>query len=191
MSPLNDEDERALIEIARRSIEDAVRGSSPRPLSGVPEVLAEKAGAFVTLRAHGFLRGCIGHVEANRSMAETVADCAAAAALHDPRFPPVTSAELQDLSIDISVLSPLFDIQPPNIEIGRHGLLISSGFRRGLLLPEVPVEWDWNVERFLDETCAKAGLPVGAWRRGARIQAFTTHVIASPDAQKAGAESAV
>lgn len=178
MSPLSDEDERLLLAIARRSIEEAVHGADPEYLQGVSGALLEHAGAFVTLRNRGSLRGCIGHVEPNQPLARCVAECASSAALHDPRFAPVTSAEAPNLSIQISVLSPLFDIHPEEIEIGRHGLYVSSGLHRGLLLPQVAAEWNWDRERFLDETCVKAGLPADAWRRGARIQGFTTWVFA-------------
>jgi AmmeMemoRadiSam system protein A len=174
MSPLSDEDGQRLLGIARQSIEEAVRGASPGELRGVSGALLESAGAFVTLRNHGSLRGCIGHVEPNEPLARCVAECARAAALHDPRFAPVTAADLPDTSIHVSVLSPLFDIRPEEIEVGRHGLYVTLGFHRGILLPQVPVEWNWDRERFLSETCAKAGLPPDAWRQGARIQGFTT-----------------
>jgi AmmeMemoRadiSam system protein A len=174
MSPLTDEDEQLLLGIARRSVEEAVRGAAPASLEGVPPALLENAGAFVTLRNRGSLRGCIGHVDPDAPLAACVAECARAAALHDPRFAPVTASELPDLSIHINVLSPLYEIRPEEIEIGRHGLYVSSGLHRGILLPQVAMEWNWDRERFLDETCAKAGLPAGAWRRGARMQGFTT-----------------
>jgi AmmeMemoRadiSam system protein A len=174
MSPLSDEEERLLVGIARRSIEEAVRGETPADLQGISGALLEKAGAFVTLRNQGSLRGCIGHVDPDEPLARCVAECARAAALHDPRFAPVTASELPNLSIQISVLSPLFDMRPEEVEIGRHGLYVSSGLHRGLLLPQVAAEWNWDRERFLDETCVKAGLPADAWRRGARIQGFTT-----------------
>jgi len=174
MSPLSGEDGQRLLGIARQSVEEAVRGASPGDLGGVSGALLENAGAFVTLRNHGLLRGCIGHIEPNEPLARCVAECARAAALNDPRFAPVSAAELPDLSLHISVLSPLFDIRPEEIEIGRHGLYVTLGFHRGILLPQVPVEWNWNRERFLSETCAKAGLPHDAWRQGARIQGFTT-----------------
>jgi AmmeMemoRadiSam system protein A len=190
MSPLSDEDERLLLGIARRSIEEAVRGEILGELQDASGALLEKSGAFVTLRNQGLLRGCIGHVDPDEPLARCVAECARAAALHDPRFAPVTAPEIPNLSVQISVLSTLFDIGPEEIEIGRHGLHVSSGFHRGLLLPQVAVEWNWDRERFLDETCAKAGLPADAWRRGVRIQGFTTFVFAddgpsvahSPDA---------
>jgi uncharacterized protein (TIGR00296 family) len=99
-----------------------------------------------------------------------------AAALHDPRFSPVSAKELSALRLEISVLSPLEDIAPEQVEVGRHGLLVSRGGQRGLLLPQVAVEWEWDGEHFLAETCLKAGLPPDAWQHGARIQAFTAQV---------------
>jgi AmmeMemoRadiSam system protein A len=174
MSPLTDEDEQLLLGIARRSVEEAVRGATPANPQGVSGAVLEHAGAFVTLRNRGALRGCIGHVDADEPLARCVAECARAAALYDPRFPPVTAAELPDVSIHISVLSPLFEIRPEEIEVGRHGLYATWGSHRGILLPEVAVEWNWDRERFLSETCAKAGLPSDAWQRGAKIQGFTT-----------------
>jgi AmmeMemoRadiSam system protein A len=176
MLPLAEEHGRILLSVARQALAEAVAGRAlpdPAEFSGA---LIERAGAFVTLRIRGSLRGCIGQVEAERPLVHTVAACAAAAALEDPRFPPVRPAELGSLDIEVSILSPPTDINPTEIEVGRHGLLISSGFQRGLLLPQVAVEWRWDSLRFLEETCRKAGLPRDAWQRGARVQGFTTQV---------------
>ena len=101
---------------------------------------------------------------------------AAAAALNVIRFPPVTREEVPHIKIEISVLSPLFPISADEIEIGRHGLVITYGMRRGLLLPQVPVEHGWNRQTFLEQTCLKAGAPAEAWRQGALIEAFTAEV---------------
>jgi len=180
MSPLSDEDGQSLLAVARLSLEQGVRGLGLPDLGGFSGRLLERAGAFITLRHHGALRGCIGQVEARLPVVQTVAECSVSAALHDPRFQPVDPSEVPGIAIEVNVLSPPFDIRPEAIEIGRHGLLISSTFRRGLLLPEVAVEWNWGAERFLDETCHKAGLPAGAWRQDARIQAFTTQAFAEP-----------
>jgi len=181
MSPLSEDEGRTLLGIARQAIEAAVLERRPPDVQGYSGRLAEPAGAFVTLRRDGELRGCIGHVEADEPLALAVASSAASSALYDPRFPPLSPAEVPHINIEISVLSPLTDIAPEEIEIGRDGLMISSGFRRGLLLPQVPLEWDWNREEFLEQTCVKAGLPANAWRRGARIQAFTTQIIDEPE----------
>ena len=97
-----------------------------------------------------------------------------------PAFSPVRKDEVAGLNIEISALSPLFDIAPEDIEVGRHGLLISLGASRGLLLPQVAVQWKWNREQFLEETCRKAGLPADAWRQEAKVQAFTAQVFEEP-----------
>jgi AmmeMemoRadiSam system protein A len=134
----------------------------------------------VTLRKRKNLRGCVGVIVAYKPLYLTVRECAVWAALHDHRFPPVTKREVGGLNLEISVLSPLFDIAPENIEVGRHGLFISHESLRGLLLPQVAVEWKWNREQFLEEACRKAGLSPEAWRQGARIQAFTAQVFEEP-----------
>ena len=176
MSPLSESEQLQLLESARQALEAGVRGSE-RMLDGAPAgSLSECRGAFVTLHKHGRLRGCVGFIEALTPLYQTVRDCAVAAALRDPRFEPVRPHELAELRLEISVLSPLVDILPEEIDVGRHGLLISEGAWRGLLLPEVALECNWDREQFLRATCEKAGLPAEAWRRGARIQAFTAQV---------------
>lgn len=186
MLPLAEEHGRILLSVARQALAEVVAGRGLPDAAELSGALVERAGAFVTLRVRGSLRGCIGQVEAERPLVRTVAECAAAAALEDPRFPPVSPPELDSLDIEISVLSPPFDINPLEIEVGRHGLLISSGFQRGLLLPQVAVEWQWDSLRFLAETCRKAGLPADAWRRGARVQGFTTQVFIERSEMKVG-----
>jgi len=143
--------------------------------------LAEPRGAFTTLYRHGRLRGCVGQVMAFASVYRTVAETAMAAASQDTRFRPVRRAELADLEISLSVLSPLRSIKPEELEVGRHGLLISKGGHRGLLLPQVPVEHGWDRDTFLQHTCLKAGLPPDAWRAGATLEAFTAEVFGDAD----------
>ena len=138
--------------------------------------LAEHRGAFTTLHLSGKLRGCIGYVIPTHSLYRTVAETARAAAFDDPRFEPVTAVEAPELSVEISVLSPLRPIRPEEVVVGVHGLIVSQGTRRGLLLPQVPVEWGWDRERFLAETCRKAGLPSDAWTQDADIQGFIAEV---------------
>jgi AmmeMemoRadiSam system protein A len=152
--------------------------------------LLEKCGAFVTLHKSGSLRGCIGYAEPAKPLFRTVRQCALAAALHDPRFEPVVPDELPDLHIEISVLSPLQVIAPEQIEVGRHGLIVSLGPRRGLLLPQVASGWKWDRIRFLEEACVKAGLPRDAWNRGAKVEAFTAQVFAEPSDRIASAHHA-
>ena len=127
--------------------------------------LASKKGAFVSLHKNGHLRGCIGRIEADQPLSMTVHEMACAAAFDDPRFPSLTEEELSGLDIEISVLSPLRQIQDEKeIEVGIHGLYIVNGFYRGLLLPQVAVEHKWDRETFLEATCHKAGLPSSAWK---------------------------
>ena len=178
MLPLTDSDQQLLLRLAREALAESVRSgrlSEIEKPAGAPE---ERCGAFVTLHKLGRLRGCVGYIESPRPLFQTVRECAMAAALRDGRFDPVEPEELPFLHLEISVLSPLEDVRPEQIEIGRHGLLVSRGFQRGLLLPQVAVEWKWDRETFLDETCRKAGLRDDEWRRGARIQAFTAQVFA-------------
>jgi AmmeMemoRadiSam system protein A len=164
-----------LLDLAHRSIAASLQRSRV-DLTPPSEHLAQPRGAFTTLHLHGKLRGCIGYVMVKYSLYRTVAETAQAAAFDDPRFPPVTTEEAPDLKIDISVLSPLQPIDPENVVVGRHGLVVSQGSRRGLLLPQVPVEWGWDRETFLAQTCLKAGLPTDAWQHGAELEAFTAEV---------------
>lgn len=180
MSPLTEADQELLLRLARQALEESVRRHRLPEIKEPQGVSRERCGAFVTLRRGKHLRGCIGYVEALKPLYQTVRECARAAALRDPRFDPVTSDELPDLRLEISVLSPLEEMAPDQVEVGRHGLYISRGAQRGLLLPQVAVEWKWDRERFLEETCLKAGLPADAWRRDAKIQAFTAEVFAEP-----------
>jgi AmmeMemoRadiSam system protein B/AmmeMemoRadiSam system protein A len=137
-----------------------------------PNLLAEK-GAFVTLKKNGQLRGCIGFIEPLFPLYETVIRAAIYAAVRDYRFPPVSKEELNDLELEISVLTPPKKIDDPSlVRVGQHGLVISQGDKKGLLLPQVPVENHWSRETFLDQACVKAGLPPDAWKKGAEIFVF-------------------
>jgi len=180
MLQLTDAEKQRLLELARTALEEVVRFGRMSEVAEPAEALRTPCGAFVTLYKGRRLRGCIGYVEASRPLYATVRECAQAAALEDPRFDPVVAAELPSLHLEISVLSPMVDVAPQDVEVGRHGLLISRGAQRGLLLPQVAVEWNWDREQFLQETCLKAGLPPDAWQRGARIQAFTAQVLKEP-----------
>ena len=142
--------------------------------------LAQPRGAFTTLYYRGELRGCVGHVLPVTSLYRTVAESARGAAFDDSRFPPVTRDQAPELRVSLSVLSPLQPVQPEQVEIGRHGLLISLGYSRGLLLPQVPLEHGWDRIAFLEQTCRKAGLPPNAWQTGAKLEAFTAEVFADP-----------
>jgi AmmeMemoRadiSam system protein A len=177
MSRLSSDDCRVLLDVARRAISSAVIEKRILDFSPYPSTLTQPAGAFVTLHRDGQLRGCVGHVEASDPLGDAVARAAINAALHDSRFPAVEADEVRSLEIEISVLSPPESIAPETILPGRHGLLIVKGEHRGLLLPQVAAGRRWSSQRFLEETCAKAGLPCEAWRDPAtRVFAFTAEV---------------
>ena len=137
---------------------------------------SEPRGAFTTIYLQGQLRGCVGYVLPVISLYRAVAETARAAAFEDTRFSPVTLAEARSLEVSLSILSPLRVIKPEEVEIGLHGLVVSYGGRRGLLLPQVPVEHGWDRLTFIEQTCQKAGLPRDAWKNGATLEAFTAEV---------------
>jgi len=140
-------------------------------------------GLFVTLRRQGALRGCMGVLETGDAPEHDVVRCSISAATQDPRFPAVTLAELPELSLEISVLSTLLPVAAPEeILVGRDGLQIEKEGRRGLLLPQVPVEHGWDRPQFLQELCRKADLPPDAWRTGATLHRFTAQVFQEPPA---------
>ena len=163
----------ALTDAEKASLKDVVRLVIAAKLAGktanlpIPEseTLRRRLGAFVTLTIDGRLRGCIGHIVGDRPLLETIAAMAEAAAFGDPRFPPLTPREFARIAIEISILGPLEPCPDPAlVVVGRHGLLVRRGGRSGLLLPQVPVEWGWDRETFLEQTCHKAGLEPGCWR---------------------------
>lgn len=167
----------ALVDLAHRSVVAAVTGSA---LPGRLELqLPDAAGVFVTIKRRGELRGCLGTLQCRSGLAEEVARCARDSASEDPRFPRVAGAELPDLSVEVSVLGPLEQIdpaQPGAVVVGRDGLVVDDGRRRGLLLPQVPVEWGWTADQFLRQTCHKAGLPDDCWSGDARVYRFEAEV---------------
>ena len=164
-----------LLRLAHESIESAL-DNREITLDTPSAHLGEPRGAFTTLYLQGALRGCVGYVFPVESVYRTVAETARAAAFDDTRFLPVTRPEAPQLAVSLSILSPLQMIPPEEVEIGRHGLLISQHGRRGLLLPQVPVEHGWDRRTFLEQTCHKAGLPPDAWQKGATIEAFTAEI---------------
>jgi AmmeMemoRadiSam system protein B/AmmeMemoRadiSam system protein A len=175
-----------LLALARKSVEYAVRERKAyEPSASSNESLNQERGAFVTLKKSGELRGCIGYTSAVKPLYVTVRDTATLAALRDTRFPPVTVSELPQLEYEISVLSPLrrvLDIR--QIKVGQHGLLMKNGTYEGLLLPQVPVEERWDRQRFLEETCAKAGMRAGCWKdENTDIFMFTAFVFGENRAQ--------
>jgi AmmeMemoRadiSam system protein A len=177
MSSLAEREKQLLLQIARSALTLGV--ANKPPLRDFPSAvfLQQPAGAFVTLHRRGRLRGCVGQLPGRDSLAAVVAHCACAAALDDSRFEPVTSAELSEIDIEVSVLSAPEDAKLEAIEPGKHGLLVSRGMQRGVLLPQVASQFKWGAQRFLEETCVKAGLDRDAWKDpGTRVQAFTAEV---------------
>jgi AmmeMemoRadiSam system protein A len=171
-----------LLALARRTVLRATGASS----DGVDTAAADDFaghGAFVTLHSRGMLRGCIGTFAPSPSILGTIREMAEAAALRDPRFSAVQPDELSTVDIEISLLTPLTVVtDPATIEVGRHGICISHGYHRGVLLPQVASEHGWDREVFLDQTCVKAGLPPGTWRDPqCRIEVFEAVVFGERD----------
>jgi AmmeMemoRadiSam system protein A len=175
MAEYSEQERRLLLQLAHDAVAAALE---KRDLDLTPpsEHLAEHRGAFTTLHENAELRGCVGYVFPMYSLYRTIAETAVAAAFNDTRFLPVRPEEAPRLQVEISVLSPIQPIDPDDVEVGRHGLLVTYGNRRGLLLPQVPIEHKWDREMFLRQTCLKAGLPVDAWEHGAKVEAFTAEV---------------
>ena len=168
--------QRQLLAIARAALEARVRGTRV-PESGSKGASQPGRGAFVTIFCNGELRGCLGRVTSDWLLPDLVRHLAQEVADSDPRFTPVASHELQDIALEVSVLAPEREIRSiDEIELGRHGLILEQGSRKGLLLPQVPTEHGWDRETFVSQTCLKAGLPADAWRHGARLLVFEAQV---------------
>jgi AmmeMemoRadiSam system protein A len=180
---LTPEQRTRLLQVARQVVKAAVCGDPAPDLRSDDPDLTRVQGAFVTLKKRGELRGCIGQIEGHLPLIQTVAEMAEAAATEDPRFAPITCHEEPELDLEISVMSPLRVIaEVSEIEVGRHGLVMSQGMRRGLLLPQVATEWGWDREEFLCHTCVKAGLPSDAWQgKGICIETFEAEVFGEDD----------
>jgi AmmeMemoRadiSam system protein A len=182
---------RILLRIAYEAILSVLERRALPEAPPLPRALSDPRGVFTTLymprNLHGDLprqlRGCVGYALPIAPLYRAVAETARAAAFEDSRFLPVTKEEALKLEVSLSVLSRLFPIHPEAVEVGRHGLVISDGARRGLLLPQVSVENGWDRETFLEQTCRKAGLPPDAWRKNATIEAFTAEIFADAEAE--------
>ena len=182
---LSEADRRDLLKLARKVISEAVLHRNLPDVMPRERVFSERRGVFVTLHVRGRLQGCIGVTEPSESLGEAVVRCAVSAALEDPRFSPMKEPQLEEMSIEISLLSPLEPILPEAIEIGRHGLLVVNHSNRGLLLPKVATEHGLTREQFLEETCRKAGLPRNAWKdSGTHIFGFTCEVFSDAPASE-------
>jgi AmmeMemoRadiSam system protein A len=177
MFQLTEDDQRILLQIARNAVGSYLSRQVPH-LPGVPSgMLAEPHGIFVSIHKGTALRGCIGNIHPAGPLYRSAAECAISAAVGDPRFMPMSSAELADVEFEISVLSPMSRVRDVSeIEVGRHGVLITKGGARGLLLPQVATAYGWNRERFLQETCTKAGLKPQDWEKDAAIDLFSAVV---------------
>jgi len=179
---LGSSEKRSLLAIARQSVIKAVQSGEPLEKVSNDGALQRPGGAFVTLHYRGRLRGCVGQLPSKDSLASVVAHCAKCAALEDPRFEAVRIEELADIEIELSVLSQPANATQQEIEPGKHGLIVSCGSKRGVLLPQVATQFRWNAERFLEETCVKAGLSRNAWKdAGTQIQTFTAEVFSEAD----------
>ena len=184
---LSDADKRELLRLARESVRVAVLGKELPEFTTPREALRQPCGAFVTLLEGGQLRGCIGYTEAVKPLAQVVSEVAGKSAVDDPRFPPVALEEMDKIDLEISVLSPMERISDPSvIVVGKHGLLLENGYFRGLLLPQVAVEYRWDREAFLENTARKAGLPASAWKDpNTTLYAFTAEIIRERDFKEA------
>lgn len=177
---LDIETKKNLLKLARITIKNELLKEKEKIDFKFPEI---KRGAFVTLHKHGELRGCIGTFRSDKNIEDVIKDMALAAAFEDPRFSPLQPEEIDEIDIEISILSPLRKIKDINeIEVGKHGLYISRGFRSGVLLPQVATEYNWDRETFLVNTCLKAGLQEDAWKDPAtRIEVFSAEVFGEKD----------
>jgi uncharacterized protein (TIGR00296 family) len=173
-----------LVKIARKTIETYLRDEELLPRPNVPQKLKEKLGVFVTLTKHGELRGCIGHPFPRMQLIDALMDSAISAATQDPRFPPVSLEELPEVEIEVSVLTKPEELRvrhpreyPDHVVVGRDGLIVECGGHAGLLLPQVAVEYGWDAEELLSNTCMKAGLMPDSWLdRDVRVSRFSAQI---------------
>ncbi len=179
---LTETEGRTAVKLARNAIESFLSTKKPQePLDlgfELSQVFEEMRGVFVTLTENGLLRGCIGHPLPDSILKEAIMDSAISAAIHDPRFPPIEEDELDDIIVEVTILTPPERINAPPkelpncIQIGRHGLIVKQGYSQGLLLPQVAPENNMDSIEFLSHTCLKAGLSPDAWLKGAEVHCF-------------------
>jgi len=174
---LSAEQKTELLRLCLETIQVYCRECRILPYNTEDPSLLRPAAVFVTLRIRSFLRGCVGQVSPDYPLYRAVQNAAVSAGFADPRFPGIREDEIPQLQVKIAVLSPLEPIHADQIVIGKHGLLITQGSQRGLLLPEVASDNHWDLNTYLESLCQKAGLPCGAWKEGAQLFAFTTEVI--------------
>ncbi len=176
---LNKKESSVLMKIAREAITHFVHKQTYRPTPREEKNLTQRSGCFVTIKQDGQLRGCIGNFQSERPLYQEIAEMATASCSKDPRFHPMEEAELENFSLEISVLSPLEKIEDcEQIEVGKHGIYIEKNFSRGVLLPQVATDYGWDRQTFLQQTCLKAGLPTNAWQESdAEIYIFSAQII--------------
>jgi AmmeMemoRadiSam system protein A len=174
---LDIDQQRFLLKLARDAIRYHLESGKPLPVVVEEGALREKRGAFVTLKHKEELRGCIGYPLPQDPLYQTILEAAVMAATQDHRFPPLSQDELPEVQIEISVLTLPRKIEDVSeIVLGEHGIIVHQGLHRGLLLPQVPVEWGWDLDTYLRHGCLKAGLEEDAWKKGAEIQVFSAQV---------------
>jgi conserved hypothetical protein TIGR00296 len=179
---LNEEEKKLLLKLARQSITHYLKNGEMLKTEPASPRLKQKRGAFVTLHVNGELRGCIGYPLPYKPLYLTIIEVAVAAATEDYRFPPLMEEELDNLSIEISVLTlPRKVNKPEEVIVGKHGIIISKGLNKGLLLPQVPLEYGWDLETYLNHGCLKAGLPPDEWKRGVNIEVFEAQVFSEDE----------
>jgi uncharacterized protein len=165
------------LKLAREAIVSQIQGTSVTHKEMTNENLLVKQGCFVTIKVNDKLRGCIGNFVSDKPLYRLVQEMAVSAAIHDPRFYPMKKSELENFDLEISVLSPLSKISSiEEIKVGVHGIYLEKNFSRGVLLPQVAVEYGWDRDTFLSQTCLKAGLGMEEWREGADIYIFSAQV---------------
>ncbi len=183
--------------IAVRLARSAIKANLSREVvetGDLPEVFGEKRGVFVTLHKNGDLRGCIGYPEPIMQLLDAILDSAVSAAVRDPRFPPVRYEEMEEIVVEVTILTPPAKIDampsdmPKHVEVGKHGLIVRKDVYQGLLLPQVATEWGFDAEEFLSQTCIKAGLLPDAWLTGAVVYSFEGQIFTElePDGDVVG-----
>ncbi|MFW6139811.1 MAG: AmmeMemoRadiSam system protein A [Acidobacteriota bacterium] len=179
---LNKDQQRFLLKLARDAISYYLNKGEHIQIETDEGGLKEKRGAFVTLKQNGELRGCIGYPAPYLPLYKTIIEASIMATTKDPRFLPVQREELTDVEIEISVLSAPKKIKDiSEIKVGKHGIIVSKGVNSGLLLPQVPLEWGWDLETYLKHGCLKAGLDEEAFKKGAKVEVFTAQVFSEKE----------
>ncbi len=178
----SNEERKILLDLARNTIVKYIEDGIISDFNTDNNKFLEKRGVFVTLHKSSSLRGCIGYPLPIKILKTAVIDNSISAAFEDPRFPPVLLNEINDIEIEISVLTVPQRVNDPNeVNVGKDGIIISNGHNRGLLLPQVPVEQGWDLDEYLSYGCMKAGLPKDLWKNGAMIETFQAEVFSEKD----------